>query len=43
MYRTKLHRILEEYTVWTGATRKRALGNDKELAEAEDFAFEGDS
>jgi hypothetical protein len=43
MYRTKLHRIVEEKTIWTGATRKRALGTDKDLAEAEDFAFASDA
>jgi hypothetical protein len=43
MYRAKLHRIVEEHTIWTGATRNLALGTDKELAEAEDFVFAGDS
>jgi hypothetical protein len=43
IYRTKLHRIVEEHTNWTGTIRKLALGTDKELAEAEDFVFAGES
>jgi len=37
LFRTKLHRVKEEYTRWDAAGKKAALGTDPELAEAEDW------
>jgi uncharacterized protein YjbI with pentapeptide repeats len=32
-----LHRIIEEGTIWSGSNKDKALPEDKELAEAEDW------
>jgi hypothetical protein len=37
LFRTKLHRVKEEYTRWDAAGKKVALGTDAERAEAEDW------
>ena len=39
MYRTRLHKIIEEHAIWTGAGREKALGTDRDRAEAENFVF----
>ena len=37
MSRARMHRVLEDKTVWRNSTRPLALGTDPDLAEAEDW------
>jgi uncharacterized protein YjbI with pentapeptide repeats len=37
LFRTKLHQIIEESTIWTLANKEAALGTDPELAAGEQW------